>query len=259
MTSASRFVDKAVIVTGAATGIGRATLGRLVAEGATALAIDMNEAGLTESVELAQKGAAHGGRAEYQVASVTDEASIRRIFADFTSRAGKLDVLVNMAGILRAVHSTEETLEEFSRIVQVNLVGTFLCCREALPHLLRTRGNIVNAASTSSFFGHPYMAAYAASKGAIAAMTHTLAWEYMQQGVRVNAVAPGGISTPMTDTMKAGGFPPNTDMSLFVHLARPDGRFGEPANVAAVIATLASDDGAFVNGEVVRVDGGCHS
>jgi NAD(P)-dependent dehydrogenase (short-subunit alcohol dehydrogenase family) len=259
MTSAARFAGKTAIVTGAATGIGRATLARLVAEGAAALGVDRNEEGLAESVEQARAGAGHGGRADFAAASITDEAAIKGIFADFAAREGRLDVLVNMAGVLRAEHSTEETLDDFVRILQVNLVGTFLCCREALPHLLETRGSIVNAASTSSFFGHPYMAAYAASKGGVAALTHTLAWEYMNRGVRVNAIAPGGIATPMTAAMGAGGFPSNPDMSLFAHLMRPNGEYGQPEHVAGVIAMLASGDGAFVNGEVVRVDGGCHS
>ena len=259
MTAGKRFVGKTAIVTGAATGIGRATLARLASEGAVALGVDLNESGLAESIEQARAAATEGGRVSSAVASVTDEQAIKKAFADFASAEGRLDILINMAGILRAVHSTEETLDDFTRILQVNLVGTFLCCREALPHLLETKGNIVNAASTSSFFGHPYMAAYASSKGGVAALTHTLAWEYMNRGVRVNAVAPGGIATPMTAAMGAGGFPPNPDMSLFGHLARPNGEYGAAENVAAVIATLASDDGAFVNGEVVRVDGGCHA
>ena len=89
------------------------------------------------------------------------------------------------------------SLAEFQQILNVNLIGTFLCCREAIPALLETKGCIVNAASTSAQFGHPYMAAYAASKGGVYALTRTLAWEYLKQGVRVNAVAPGGILTPM--------------------------------------------------------------
>ncbi len=219
------------------------------------LGVDLNEDGLKEAVDQASGS----GSASYAVASVTDEAAIKEVFSKFIGTAGKLDVLINMAGVLRAVHSTEETVENFTRILQINLVGTFLSCREALPHLLETKGNIVNAASTSSFFGHPYMAAYAASKGGVAALTHTLAWEYMNRGVRVNAVAPGGIATPMTAAMGAGGFPDNPDMSLFAHLMRPNGEYGDPSKVAGLIAMLASDDGAFINGEVVRVDGGCHS
>ena len=97
-----------------------------------------------------------------------------------------------------------------------------------------------------------------ASKGGVAALTHTLGWEYIKRGVRVNAVAPGGIATPMTDAMGAGGFPEGADMSLFAHLSRPDGIYGSPENIASIIAMIASEDDAYMNAEVVRVDGGYH-
>ena len=254
----ARFQGKAVIVTGAASGIGRAAFIRLVSEGATALGVDLNEAGLKETAAAAGISAAHGGAASVALASVSDEAEVRRVVGEFAGRTGRLDSLVNMAGILRSSHTTETPLDQFLEIIRINLVGTFLFCREALPHLLETKGNIVNAASTSAFFGHPYMAAYSASKGGVAAMTHALAWEYMQRGVRVNAIAPGGIATPMVAGTPQG-FPQGVDMSLFMHLSRPDHQFGRPEDVAGVIAMLASEDGRFMNGEIVRIDGGVHS
>ncbi len=159
MTAASRFQDKRVIITGAASGIGRAALIRLVSEGAIALGVDQNEAGLAAAAAAAGSSAAHGGRASIAVASVADETNVRRVVADFATREGGLDVLVNMAGILRSSHTTETSLDQFMALIQVNLVGTFLFCREALPHLIESKGNIINAASTSAFFGHPYKAA----------------------------------------------------------------------------------------------------
>jgi NAD(P)-dependent dehydrogenase (short-subunit alcohol dehydrogenase family) len=258
MATASRFEGKVVIVTGAGSGIGRATLVRLVSEGAIALGVDLNQAGLDETLAEAAATAGHGGRATAASASVSDEGDVKRVVADFTAREGRLDVLVNMAGILRSSHTTETSLDQFMALIQVNLVGTFLFCRAALPHLLETGGNIVNAASTSVEFGHPYMAAYSASKGGIAAMTHSLAWEYVRRGVRVNAVAPGGINTPMVQNTPAG-FPEGVDGMLFMHLTPPDQRFGVPENVAGVIAMLASADGAHINGEIIRIDGGVHS
>lgn len=258
MATASRFEGKTVIVTGAGSGIGRAAMIRLVSEGAIALGVDLNAAGLNETQAEAQAAACHGGKASVAVASVSDEGDVKRVVADFVGAAGRLDVLVNMAGILRSSHTTETSLDQFMQLIQVNLVGTFLLCREALPHLLETGGNIVNAASTSVEFGHPYMAAYSASKGGIASMTHSMAWEYVRRGVRVNAVAPGGINTPMVQNTPAG-FPEGVDGQLFMHLTPPDLKFGVPENVAGVIAMLASDDGAHINGEIIRIDGGVHS
>ncbi len=176
---------------------------------------------------------------------------------DVVKQEGHLDVLINVAGILRSSPITETSLEQFLEPINVNLIGTFLFCREALPHLLKTHGNIVNTASTSALFGHPYMAGYAASKGAVVALTQALAWEYILQGVRVNAVVPSGIETPLTQAQqqRMEGLNP----ALFQHMVRPDFVFGQPEQVASVVAMLASNDGAFMTGEVVKVDGGVHN
>ena len=190
------------------------------------------------------------------VASIIDEQQITEKVNEYITRQGRLDALINMAGILRATIATDTTLEQFRSVIDTNLVGTFLMCRVCLPHLLITKGNIVNAASTAGLHGHPYMVAYAASKGAIIALTKSLAREYILQGVRVNAVAPGGTATPLTATVQ---FPATINQSLFSNLQLPDRRMARPAEIAAVVAMLASEDGSFINGEVVRVDGGCHT
>ncbi len=248
-----RYENKVVIVTGAGSGIGQACVIRLVSEGARVIGIDTNEEGLQDTV-----GKAIGpGAVRYIQGSVADEATVKHIVSQVASSEGKLDALINMAGILRSVATTDTSLELFNTILGVNLIGTFLFCREALPHLIETKGCIVNAASTAAQFGHPYMAAYAASKGGVFALTRTLAREYMKQGVRVNAVAPGGILTPMV--MAQGARMEGLDLSLFQHLSRPDGAFGQPQDVAAVIAMLASADGAHMTGEVVKIDGGVHN
>jgi len=254
----ARFSNKVIIVTGAASGMGRATLIRMVSEGGIAVGVDQNEAGLIESVALAAAAAAHGGRASHAVASVSEEAAVKRTVADVVEREGRLDVLVNMAGVLRMKHTTETSVEEFMDLININLLGTFMFCREALPHLLKTGGNIVNTASTAAQFGHPYAAGYAASKGGVSALTATLAWEYLKRGVRVNAVAPGGIATPMTASA-ARSFPKGSDLTLYMHASRPDQKFGQPEDVAGVVSMLASDDGKFMNGAIVRVDGGVHA
>ncbi len=255
MESIARFKGRNVIVTGAGSGIGQATVLRLVAEGAMVLAVDLNERGLEQTQE--QVLAAGARQIELAVLSVTDEAAIAQRFAAFAQEQGGIHALVNLAGILTSRHTTEMSLDDFMQVQTVNLGGTFVCCKEALPYLLESHGNIVNAASTSAFFGHAYMAAYSASKGAIAALTQALSREYLNRGVRVNAIAPGGIATPMV-AAQAQSFPEGADFKLYMHLSRPDRQLGKPEDVAAVIALLASDDGNFINGEVVRIDGGTH-
>lgn len=174
-------------------------------------------------------------------------------------RLGGLDVLVNAAGILRSAHTHETTLDFFNKVISVNLTGTFLMIREALPALLAGQAPvIVNFSSTSASFAHPYMAAYAASKGGIQSMTHAIASEYGKQGLRAVCVAPGSIASGMT-TGRGPGLPEDADMSLFVKLAPALGRgFAGPETVAGVIAMLASEDGAFITGTEIRIDGGTH-
>jgi len=133
MSSAARFVDKVAIVTGAATGIGRATLARLASEGATLLAVDVNVDALAESADQARSAAGRAGRVETVVASITDEAAIKSAFAGFAERQGKLDVLINVAGVLRAVHSVEETLEDFVRILQIIWSAPFCAAARRCP------------------------------------------------------------------------------------------------------------------------------
>lgn len=223
-----------------------------MAEGASVLGIDLNEAGLQQTAQLT----AHPDRVSIAVASVTDEQQITDKVNEYVARQGALDVLINMAGIMQTTLSTETTLEQFRAVLETNLVGAYLLCRVCLPHLLKTKGNIVNGASTAGLCGHAYMAAYSASKGGLIAMTRSLAREYLRQGVRVNAVAPGGTLTPLLGTIR---FPETIDQSLLANIQLPDNRLAQPSQIAVVVAMLASEDGSFINGEVVRVDGGCHT
>src|SRR5690606_30809984 len=178
--------------------------------------------------------------------------------------------LVNAAGILRSQHFEQTTLAEFEQVLRVNLVGTFLVIREAIPALREgAQPAVVNFSSTSAAFAHPYMSAYAASKAGVQAMTHALASEFAKQGIRFNSVQPGSISSGMTDgsgesKQSVGpGLPSDADFSLFgkVLPALPlDGGaiFAGPEAVAAVVAMLGSPDAFFVTGTEVRVDGGSH-
>ena len=246
---AGRFDDRVVLVTGAASGIGLATVERIAGEGGALACVDVQ----ADALEAAAKRAGElGAEALARVCDVSDPAQCRAAVEAAVERFGKLDALINMAGILRMKHTLDETPEDWRRLIDINLSGTFFMCHAALPHLLASRGCIVNAASTASTAGTAYAAAYAASKGGILALTHTLAVEYGKQGVRVNAVAPGSIKTPMASR---AGLPENMDFSLLQRIMALDQPRG-PETVAAAIAFLASADGAHVNGTCLRVDGG---
>jgi len=245
-----RFEDKVVIVTGAASGIGLASVERIASEGGRLYCADVQ----ADALEAAAKRATQlSGEAHARVCDVSDEDQVRETVADCVERFGRIDALCNVAGILRFAHTHEMRYDLWRRILEINLDGTFLMCREALPHLLESRGNIVNVSSTSAKAGLPYGAAYGASKGGILGLTRALAVEYGKQGLRCNAVCPGSIQTPMT--AGGGGLPPDADMKLIMRqmaLDRPRG----PETVASLIAFLASEDAAHINGEDILVDGG---
>ncbi|WP_377323050.1 SDR family NAD(P)-dependent oxidoreductase [Pimelobacter simplex] len=259
----NRYEGRRVLVTGAGSGIGQATVLRMLAEGGRVVAADVSEAGLADTVT---KAGAAAGRLATVVMNVADEESVRAGVASTVEVLGGLDAVVNAAGILRSAHTHEMAVDAFEQVLRINLVGTFLVIREAVPALLEGNGAaVVNFSSTSAQFAHPYMAAYAASKGGIQSMTHALASEYAQAGIRFTAVQPGSISSGMTDgsgqsKQSAGpGLPEDADMSLFMKLAPALGQgFAGPETVAGVVAMLASDDGAFITGTEVRIDGGTH-
>jgi NAD(P)-dependent dehydrogenase (short-subunit alcohol dehydrogenase family) len=259
----NRYEGRRVLITGGGSGIGQATVLRILAEGGSVVAADVSERGLRDTAE---KAAAHGDRLMTLVMDISDEDSVRSGVAAATGSLGGLDVLVNAAGILRSSHTHRTSLAEFTRVLQVNLVGTFLVIREAIPALLAGQdAAVVNFSSTSAAFAHPYMAAYAASKGGIQSMTHALAAEYAGQGIRFTAVQPGSISSGMTDGSGASGqssgpgLPADADMRLFAKLSPALGQgFAGPETVASVVAMLGSRDGAFITGTEIRVDGGTH-
>lgn len=239
-----RFDDKVAIVTGASRGIGAAVADRLAAEGASLVCADIDADGVAATAERL------GADAISVRCDVGDEDSVAALIAAAIERFGRIDTVVNMAGILAAARSDEETLENWNRIIRVNLTGTFLVCRDALPHLIESKGTIVNAASTSSLSGHPWMTAYGASKAGIHMLSNSLAMEYAKRGVRVNCVAPGGIVTDMLSV----ALPDDVDPKIIGRML-PIGPMGDPTMVADTVAFLASNDARFINGEIVRVDG----
>ena len=260
----NRYDNRRVLITGAGSGIGQATTLRILAEGGTVVGADISEAGLADTVS---KAGADAERLHTVTVDIADEGSVKEGVAQAISILGGLDALVNAAGILRSSHTATTSLESFEQVIRINLVGTFLVIREALPALQEgASAAVVNFSSTSAGFAHPYMAAYAASKGGVQSMTHALAAEYSKDGIRFTSVQPGSISSGMTSgTGKSGqsvgpGLPDDTDYSLLMKLQPMLGEgFASPDSVAGVVAMLASDDGAFITGTEIRIDGGTHA
>ena len=261
-----RLAHNRILVTGAASGIGQATALRLLDEGAAVVAADVAADGLDKTRARAGEIGA-GDRLATLEMNVGDESSVVDGVRSAVDTLGGLDSLVNAAGILRAAHTDQMDLDLWNEIIGVNLTGTFLVVREALPALLQNpRSAIVNFSSTSASFAHPYMAAYAASKGGVQSFTHALALEFASKGLRAVCVAPGSIKSGITDAT-AGYIPRDADWALLTRLMpimpttleSSGAGMGDPAAVAGVIAMLVSDDGAFITGTEIRVDGGTHA
>jgi NAD(P)-dependent dehydrogenase (short-subunit alcohol dehydrogenase family) len=244
-----RFEGKVALITGAAAGIGRATAQRLADEGASLFLVDVARQGLAETE---QQCAAVGAAVTAAPCDVSNPEQVEAAVRACVSRFGRLDALINIAGVLLLEHAHETTLEQFERILRINLTGTFLFCKAALPHLLASKGNIVNTSSTTALAGMPYGVAYGASKAGVLALTRSFAVEYGKKGLRCNAVCPGSISTAMG---ASSNLPAGADMDL-VRRSMPLDQSRGPEVVASVIALLASADGAHINGESIRMDGG---
>jgi NAD(P)-dependent dehydrogenase (short-subunit alcohol dehydrogenase family) len=239
-------VSRVVLVTGAGSGIGRATAVRFGTDGERVACLDV-------ATEGCEKTAADiGESARPYTCDVSDLESVRSTVARVVDDLGPPRVVCNIAGIGTFAHSAEQPKEEWDRILAVNLTGTFLMCQVCLPHLLEGGGVILNTASSAGLFAQPYSAAYCASKGGVVLLTKALAYEFIDRGVRVNAVAPGQIDTAILGNF---AFPEGTNRKLFYRLMSPMG-FGSPEEVAGLFAYLASDEARFITGAVFSIDGG---
>lgn len=241
-----RFAGKVALITGAGSGIGRAVTARLVREGATVFAVDLNQVALEETADLV------GEDVRVHVADIGEPDACSAAVAGCIAGFGRLDVLGNVAGIYRAAHTPDMTRQEYRRVMGVNLDGPFFFCQAAIPHLLETGGNIVNVASNSGIQGVPYSAAYSASKGGIISLTRSLAVEFIKTSLRVNAIAPAGTNTNIA---ASASFPPDMDLDLAKRMAGLRG-MAEPEEVAGLFAYLASDEARSVTGAVYTIDNG---
>ncbi|MGI5157616.1 SDR family NAD(P)-dependent oxidoreductase [Microbispora sp. CA-102843] len=242
----NRFEGVRVLLTGAASGIGRATAVRLAAEGAHVFGVDRDEQGLAETGRLV--------RSPYvpHVADVTDERAVIAAVDAAATALGGIDVLVNVAGIQRTTPIESLSVADLNLLFSVNLVGTALFCREALRHLPDRTGVVVNVASIAATQGNPYMTAYAASKGAVLAFSLSLAAEVVGRGIRVVPISPGTVATPLIHDIE---FPEGADLRYFGRIRSLLGS-AAPEQIAAAIAFAASSDGGYLTGANLRVDGG---
>jgi meso-butanediol dehydrogenase/(S,S)-butanediol dehydrogenase/diacetyl reductase len=245
----NRFEGKVVIVTGAGSGIGAGTARRFMKEGAFVTLNGRREHKLQESIAGFDpaKSLVHPG-------DVSDEEYVKRLVADTVAKFGKLDVLVNNAATAIFGPFVKTTTQDWRKVMTTDLDSVYFACREALPHLLKTKGSIVNLSSASGLGGDWGMSSYNAAKGAVTNFTRSLALEYGSHGVRVNAVAPSLTTTEATaDLLKSEAL-----MAAFRDRI-PIGRAATPDDIAGVIAFLASEDAVFVNGVILPVDGGLHA
>jgi NAD(P)-dependent dehydrogenase (short-subunit alcohol dehydrogenase family) len=247
-----RFKNRVVYITGAASGMGRATAQRFAAEGAQVFAADVNAAGVEETVTAIRRA---GGTAEGGTCDVSNGAQVQRSVAEAVRAFGGLNVLVNAAGIGRAARLEEIDEAEWLRVLGVNLTGPFLTTKVALPHLLAAPGgSIVNVASTAGMRGQAYMAHYCASKAGLVNFTRTIALEFASRGLRANCISPGGVMTPLI-----AHFKPRDDFEkqLVAYYSPPvENLMAKPADVAGAIVFLASDDARMINGATLVADFG---
>ena len=244
-----RFDGKVALVTGAGSGIGRATSIRLASEGAQVFGVDIDEGGLGET---AAEVAADGGEMQVGRFDVADPAQCAAAVQAAVEAFDRLDVLCNIAGVIRASRLEETTPEEWDLMLAVNVSGPFFLAQAAMPHLLATGGNVVNIASNAGLMGQAYTIGYCVAKGGVVQLTRSLAMELAKEPVRVNAVAPGGVETAMSVNF---ALPPDPDMDLVRRYMGFRG-MSQPEDVAAAVVFLASDEASRIHGAILSVDNG---
>ncbi|MBP6862486.1 MAG: glucose 1-dehydrogenase [Neisseriaceae bacterium] len=243
----ANFQDKVVIVTGGSSGIGQATAAAFAQAGANVVIADYAEAGAAVVNDLVQQG----HEALFIKVDVTKEADVQNMVSTTVAQFGRIDVLFANAGIGSGGAITDTSYADWQKVIDVNLNGVFLSDKYVIEHMLTQPegGAIVNCGSIHSFVGKAGVTAYSAAKGAVKLLTQTLAIDYGAKNIRINAVCPGYIDTPLLQAIQG----PARQALIDLH---PQGRLGKPEEVASVVLFLASDAASFVNGTTLLVDGG---
>ena len=248
-----RFENQVALVTGAASGIGRALVQQFVAEGAAVVAVDIVEHALHQVVTELQ---AQGGKITSYVANISADAEVERMLGTATSTYGRLDILCNNAGIMDLMTPVADVpLALWERVLAVNLTGPFLACRRAIPLMLEQGGGkIINTASEAGLRGGTAGTPYTVSKHGVVGLTKSVAFHYGDQGIRCNAVCPGGVETAIG---VGSGVPHQAGLAKVMAAVQSTASgIAKPEQIAAVIAFLASDDASNINGAILPVDGG---
>jgi NAD(P)-dependent dehydrogenase (short-subunit alcohol dehydrogenase family) len=249
----NRVKDKVAIVTGAAMGIGKAAAVALAHEGAKVAVADIN---IEQGQATVKEIQAAGGEAFHRRTDVGITADVAELVEATVARYGKLDILVNNVGIAIPGSVTDTTEEMWAVVLNVNLTSVWRGMKFAIPHMIKNGGgSIINMSSVQAFIGFQGWAAYSTSKGGINTLTQQAAVDYAKQGIRVNALAPGTIMTPMNAWIFETSPDPQKMIDNWTSI-HPLGRLGQPDEVAAAILFLASDEASFITGEILRIDGG---
>jgi 2-keto-3-deoxy-L-fuconate dehydrogenase len=249
-----KFEGKVAVVTGAGSGIGQAIALAFAAHGASIQILDLNERGAAETSEKIRSA---GGRAEVHLSNVTDQAQVKDKFSELSARH-RIDILVNNAGVshIGTVESTTE--EDFDRLLRVNVKGYYNCMQAVVPHMRSAGGGVIlNIASIAGSAGLPDRFAYSTTKGAVIAMTYSVARDYLAEKIRCNCISPARVHTPFVDNYLKNTYPGRED-EMFEKLAKsqPIGRMAEPAEVASLAVFLCSDEASFITGVDCPLDGG---